>query len=41
LRAVRPPGWTVRWRAVRQALIEARRSGIHVFCITIDSEARE
>jgi nitric oxide reductase NorD protein len=25
----------------RQALIEARRSGIHVFCITIDNEARE
>jgi nitric oxide reductase NorD protein len=25
----------------RQALIEARRSGIHPFCITIDSEARD
>jgi nitric oxide reductase NorD protein len=25
----------------RQALIEARRDGIHVFCITIDTEARD
>ena len=25
----------------RQALIEAKRSGIHSFCITIDSEARD
>jgi nitric oxide reductase NorD protein len=25
----------------RQALIEARRSGIHAFCITIDTEARD
>jgi nitric oxide reductase NorD protein len=25
----------------RQALIEARRNGIHVFCITIDTEARD
>lgn len=26
---------------MRQALIEARRSGIHSFCITIDTEARD
>lgn len=25
----------------RQALIEARRAGIHVFCITIDQEAKD
>jgi nitric oxide reductase NorD protein len=25
----------------RQALIEARRDGIHPFCITIDTEARD
>jgi nitric oxide reductase NorD protein len=25
----------------RQALVEARRSGIHPFCITIDEEARD
>ena len=25
----------------RQALIEARRAGAHVFCITIDTEAKE
>jgi len=25
----------------RQALLEARRSGIHPFCITIDEEARD
>lgn len=25
----------------RQALIEARRSGIHPYCITIDKEARD
>ena len=25
----------------RQALLEARRSGIHPFCITIDGEARD
>jgi nitric oxide reductase NorD protein len=25
----------------RQALVEAKRSGVHSFCITIDKEARE
>ena len=29
------------YKRQRQALIEARRSGIHPFCITIDREARD
>lgn len=32
-----PPGW----QAFVQALFEARRSGIHPFCITIDREGKE